>query len=212
MKYAKYISMIAIPLIVTLAACGSAAATSTVTGSTTVSNIDRTPELVTATPSGFTLTSPDVLDGGRLPAEYTCDGAGSTLALTWSGAPAGTKSYAVIMHHIAPETIHWYWVLYDIPVDVTSLPKNVTGIGILGNNINNGRVEYSPPCSKGPGDKTYTYTIYALSAQPQLSVPASQVNRAVLLDAIKDITLTSAELDVIYRNRISRLLGFYRVY
>jgi Raf kinase inhibitor-like YbhB/YbcL family protein len=146
--------------------------------------------------STFVLTSPDLPTDHRLPAEYTCDGANSTLALSWSSAPAGTKSFAVIMHHNAPETIHWYWVLYNIPADVTSLPKNVTGVGALGNNINNERNEYSPPCSKGPGDKEYIYTVYALSAQPQ--VTTTPVTRAVLLDAIKDITLASAELHVVY--------------
>ena len=60
------------------------------------------------------------------------------------------------------------------------------------------RSEYAPPCSKGPGDKEYIYTVYALSAQPQLSMPAAQVNRAVLLEAIQDITLASAELHVVY--------------
>jgi Raf kinase inhibitor-like YbhB/YbcL family protein len=149
--------------------------------------------------SGFTLTSTDVADGGRLPIEYTCDGDGSTLPLTWSGAPDGTQSYAVIMHHVAaPDEIHWYWVLYNIPAEMTSLPKNVSGIGTLGNNINNGLVEYSPPCSQGPGDKEYIYTVYALSAQPQITVAAEEVNRAVMLDAIKDITLASAELHTIY--------------
>lgn len=151
------------------------------------------------TTSGFTLTSTDVADGGRLPVEFTCDGDGSTLPLTWSGAPAETQSYAVIMHHVAaPEEIHWYWVLYNIPADVTSLPKNVTGIGILGNNINNGLVEYSPPCSQGPGDKEYIYTVYALSAQPQITVPAEEVDRNTLLAAIQNITLASAELHTIY--------------
>ncbi len=151
------------------------------------------------TNSGFTLTSTDVADGGRLPVEYTCDEDGSTLPLTWSGAPAETQSYAVIMHHVAaPEEIHWYWVLYNIPADVTSLPKNVTGIGTLGNNINNGLVEYSPPCSQGPGDKEYIYTVYALSAQPQITVPAEEVNRNTLLTAIQNITLASAELHTIY--------------
>lgn len=149
--------------------------------------------------SGFTLTSTDVTDGGRLPVEYTCDGDGSTLPLAWSGAPAETRGYAIIMHHsAAPEDIHWYWVLYNIPTDVTSLPRNVRGIGTLGNNFSNGLVEYSPPCSKGPGDKEYIYTVYALSAQPQITVPAEEVNRDVLLDAIKDITLASAELHTIY--------------
>jgi gluconolactonase len=147
--------------------------------------------------SSFTLTSPDLSEDGRLPAEYTCDGASSTLALNWSGMPAGTQSYAVIMHHNAPDNaIHWYWVLYDIPVDVNSLAKNVTGIGKLGTNSVNDRTEYAPPCSKGPGDKEYIYTVYALSKQPQITT--SPVNRAALLDAIKDITLASAELHVVY--------------
>jgi len=147
----------------------------------------------------FTLTSPDLPADERLPVEYTCDGDSSTLTLNWNGAPAGTKSFALIMHHVAaPDDIHWYWVLYNISASVTSLPKNVSGVGTLGNNINNGRAEYSPPCSKGPGDKEYIYTVYALSAEPQISVPAEKVDRATLLAAIKDITLASAELYTIY--------------
>ncbi len=150
----------------------------------------------------FTLTSPDVQADGLLPMEYTCDGASSTLALAWSGAPAGTKSYAVTMHHIAsPTDIHWYWEVYDIPASVTSLPKNMTGIGVLGNNSVNGKLAYTPPCSKGHGPKEYIYTVYALSAEPQLTVPAAQVDRATLLAAIKDITLDSAELHVTYSRK-----------
>jgi phosphatidylethanolamine-binding protein (PEBP) family uncharacterized protein len=103
------------------------------------------------------------------------------------------------MHHVAgPGDTHWYWVLYDIPANVTSLAKNSAGIGTLGTNSVNGNTAYTPPCSKGPGPKIYTYTVYALSAQPQLSVPASQVSREVLLEAIQDITLASAELNVTY--------------
>jgi Raf kinase inhibitor-like YbhB/YbcL family protein len=147
----------------------------------------------------FTLTSPDLGADGRLPVEYTCDGASSTLALNWSGAPAETQGYAVIMHHNAPDNaIHWYWVVYNLSANVTSLPKNVdiTGIGSIGTNSVNDRNKYTPPCSKGPGDKEYIYTVYALSAQPQITT--SPVNRAALLDAIKDITLASAELHVVY--------------
>lgn len=187
MKRILYTLLVLSLLLATLSACGAPSAQMTIVDSSPADSV------------GFTLTSPDVADGGTLPVEYTCDGDGSTLALNWSGAPEGTLSYAVIMHHIAaPDDIHWYWVLYDIPADVTSLPKNVSGVGTLGNNINNGLVEYSPPCSKGPGDKEYIYTVYALSAEPQISVPAAEVNRAVLLEAIQDITLGSAELHAIY--------------
>jgi gluconolactonase len=149
--------------------------------------------------SGFTLTSPDLPADGHLPAEYTCDGAASTLALAWSGAPAGTVGYVVTMHHNAPDNaIHFYWEVYNLPASVTSLPKNVSGLGSLGTNSVNGRNEYTPPCSKGPGDKEYIYTVYALSAQPQFSVPAAQIDRAAVLAAIQDITIASAELHVVY--------------
>ncbi len=152
--------------------------------------------------SGFTLTSPDIQDDGRLPVEYTCDGASSTLPLDWSGTPAETQSYALIMHHEAsPQDIHWYWILYDIPFDVSHLAKNVKGIGTPGTNGVNDRTEYAPPCSKGPGEKVYIYTLYALSTRPQLSVPASQVNRDVLLKAIQNITLASTELKVTYARK-----------
>jgi phosphatidylethanolamine-binding protein (PEBP) family uncharacterized protein len=153
---------------------------------------------------GFVLASPDVSEGGILPVEYTCDGTASTLALSWSGAPAGTQSFAVIMHHVAsPTDIHWYWVVYDIPAGESSLLKNMQGIGTLGTNSVNDQAAYTPPCSTGPGPKTYTYTVYALSAEPQLSVQPLQVNRQVLLDAIKDITLASAELNVTYSRQVN---------
>jgi phosphatidylethanolamine-binding protein (PEBP) family uncharacterized protein len=105
----------------------------------------------------------------------------------------------VIMHHMAsPEDVHWYLVLYNIPANVTSLPKNNIGIGTFGTNSVNDRTEYAPPCSKGPGAKSYTYTIYALSAAPIIPVPVTNINRPVLLEAIKDITLANAVLNVVY--------------
>jgi len=148
---------------------------------------------------GFTLGSSAIADDGALPIEYTCDGDSATLPLAWSGAPAETVSFAVVMHHAAgPDDVHWYWVLYTIPADVTSLSKSSSGIGTLGTNGVNGKLVYSPPCSKRPGEKVYTYTVYAISALPQFSVPASQISRDVLLEAIEDITLASTELNVTY--------------
>ncbi|MEI7899290.1 MAG: hypothetical protein WCK89_03495 [bacterium] len=149
--------------------------------------------------AAFVLSSPDAADGGQLPKEYTGDGASATLPLAWSGAPAGTKSFAVVMHHIDPEgKAKWYWLLYDLPSTTRSLSKNTKNIGTLGNNSVNGRTEYAPPHSKGPGAKTYIYTVYALSAAPQLKMPPAQVNRDVLLAAMKDRILGTAELSVVY--------------
>ena len=133
-----------------------------------------------------------------LPKEYTGDGSAATLPLEWSEAPAQTRSFAVIMHHVAPDTTKWYWVLYNIPADVTSLPKNVTGIGTLGNNSINRKLGYAPPHSKGPGPKKYTYTVYALSTTLKITAPPEEVSRNVLLAAMKDSILAAAELNVIY--------------
>jgi gluconolactonase len=150
----------------------------------------------------FTLTSPEVNEEGVLPTEYTCDGASSTLALTWRNAPEGTQSFALIMHHVAsPDDIHWYWVLYDIPFGINSLPKITSGIGTLGSNSVNGKNAYTPPCSKGPGFKQYTYTIYALSQVPVITLPPAEVTRAVMLEAMQPIMLAKAELHVIYARK-----------
>lgn len=147
----------------------------------------------------FKISSSSVGSDSALPTDFTCDGSSATLPLTWSGAPAGTQSYAVVMHHFpGPGDSHWYWVLYNIPATVQSLVRNTTGIGTLGTNSVNDQTSYSPPCSKGPGTKIYTYTVYALSAAPQFSVPANQVTRAVLLAAIADRTLGLATMDVVY--------------
>jgi phosphatidylethanolamine-binding protein (PEBP) family uncharacterized protein len=105
----------------------------------------------------------------------------------------------VVMHHIAPDNeIKWYWILYNIPATVHELARNTTGIGTLGNNSVNGQVGYEPPCSQGPGPKTYILTVYALSAPVEISVPPEQVTREVILAAMADRTLGSAQLPVTY--------------
>ena len=103
------------------------------------------------------------------------------------------------MHHIpGPGDVKWYWMIYNIPTSVHSLPKNVSGVGILGNNSVNGRTGYAPPHSKGPGPKTYILTVYALSAPAQISTPPAQVSRNILLNAMEKLILDSSELKVVY--------------
>ena len=158
----------------------------------------KTDSIVSET-SGFKLSSPSIGADSLLPIDYTCDGVSATLPIVWSGAPENTVSFAVIMHHIAsPTDIHWYWVLYNIAPTVTSLPRNVTGIGVLGTNSVNDKTEYTPPCSQGPGIKAYTYTVYALSAYPVITVSPELVTRQVLLDAIGSITIASTKMIVYY--------------
>jgi phosphatidylethanolamine-binding protein (PEBP) family uncharacterized protein len=151
----------------------------------------------------FVISSSEIKSDSLLPIDYSCDGVSATLPLEWSGEPQGTAAFALIMHHIAsPTDVHWYWVLYNIPVSVHSLPRNVSGIGILGTNSVNDGNEYAPPCSQGPGIKAYTYTLYALSSNPVINVPQTEATRQVILDAIDGITLSSAKMTVYYSRSV----------
>ncbi len=161
----------------------------------------------TSNPTGtFTLLSSAFVEGAELPKEYTCDGTSASPPLNWTNLPAGTKSIAVTMHHIVGPTAgmpglfdtHVYMVIYNIPPATTSLPKNVSGVGLFGINTVNGKTLYTPPCSQGPGTKAYILTVYALSAEPVFSVPQTSVTREILLSAISKTTLGSAVLNVNY--------------
>ena len=159
---------------------------------------DPTPAWAVKPLAGFELRSPEVKADGKLPKEFTGDGTGISPPLEWSGAPEGTKSYALIVHHIAPDATKWYWVLYNIPADVNKLPKGSKDIGTAGNNSVSRNLGYAPPKSKGPGVKKYTYTLYALSAAPKVTAAPEDVNRDVLLAGMKDSILATAVMNVTY--------------
>ena len=112
--------------------------------------------------------------------------------------PKGTRSFAVVMHHIpGPGDVHGYWLVYGLAPTVDHLDEASSAVGLLGTNSVNGRNEYTPPCSKGPGAKAYTITVYALSARPTFPSGIA-VSRQVLLDAVSTTTLGSASLTVTY--------------
>jgi len=140
------------------------------------------------------ITIADFPDGGRIPNKYTC-AAGPTSpspAMTWTGAPANTQSYAVIMHDPDPvlggsatnDVLHW--AIFDIPGDAKGLPEGVkNGEQADGaKHINNlgGNPGYMGPCAPpGHGDHHYTFEVYALNAK--LGLPAS-TSRTDLMNAM----------------------------
>jgi phosphatidylethanolamine-binding protein (PEBP) family uncharacterized protein len=157
------------------------------------------PLIIAAKHSGtLLLKSPAVEDGGALPAEFNGDGAGVSPPLEWRGAPEGTKSFALVMDHLAPGNVmKCYWTMWNIPPTTTNLGKNVRDVGKVGASFR-GQLGYEPPHSQGPGLKTYTIHLYALSAVPAVTQPPREVTREALLNAIKDSILDTAELNVTY--------------
>ncbi|MEN9703195.1 MAG: hypothetical protein RLZZ209_621, partial [Bacteroidota bacterium] len=92
-------------------------------------------EVVTPAPStsDFKAYSSQFTNGGNFPAKYTCDGTSTSPLIQWSGAPAGTVSYAITMHHFPPTgDKHVYMCVYNIASNVKELGENVTNVGNWG--------------------------------------------------------------------------------
>ncbi len=139
------------------------------------------------------------LHNGVFPKLYTCDSLGFSPGLQWSNAPSSTKYYAITMYTIPPTgDKHVYIVLYNIPSTTTSIPDNSKNIGIFGINTVDGKTTYTPPCSQGPGPKVYVLTLYALNAEPSISVPNTQVTMDILSAGMKNKIVDSAVMSVTY--------------
>jgi len=82
--------------------------------------------------------------------------------------------------------------VYNIPADAKKLELNSKQVGKIG--VNDKRqTGYDPPCSQGPGVKTYHISVFALSRE--LDVAPQSMNRAKLLESIADCTLAEGLLD-----------------
>jgi|SRR5882757_2861098 len=129
----------------------------------------------------FTLTSTDISDGQPLPAAqlsgvFGVPGGGDVSPqLSWSGAPDGTKSYAVTMYDPDAPTGSgfWHWAVADIPASVTELPADAgDGAGeLLPNQAiqlpNDARaaryIGAAPPAGHGP--HRYVIVVQALDVE-----------------------------------------------
>lgn len=99
--------------------------------------------------------------------------------LTWSGAPEGTKSFAVTMYDPDAPTASgfWHWAAFNIPASATSLPGNAANT----DNLPQGTVQLrndagfagfvgaAPPPGHGP--HRYFVVVHAVDVET-LDVPA----------------------------------------
>ena len=120
--------------------------------------------------AALTISSAAFTDGGNIPSKFTCD-AGTTSpspALSWKDAPAGTKSFALVMDdpdvtQIPGGFVHW--VLYDIPAQTMALPEGFQ-VGSVGTSGVTGmrRPGYMGPCPP-TGAHHYHFKLYALDVE-----------------------------------------------
>jgi Raf kinase inhibitor-like YbhB/YbcL family protein len=135
--------------------------------------------------AGFKLESPSIKPGAMLTDAqvfngFGCSGKNVSPALKWSGAPKGTKSYAVTVYDPDAPTGSgwWHWVVYNIPASATELPEGAgtaDGKGLPQGSAQ-GRTDFGASGFGGAcppqGDKPhrYIFTVHALKAE-KLEVP-----------------------------------------
>jgi Raf kinase inhibitor-like YbhB/YbcL family protein len=112
-------------------------------------------------------------DGAEIPVRHTCEGADVSPALSWAGAPAGTKSFAVIVDDpdapdpAAPQRTWVHWILYDLPPDTTALAEGLGKAGLppgTHQGVNDWkRTGWGGPCPP-IGRHRYFFKLYALDA------------------------------------------------
>ena len=127
-------------------------------------------------PQVMTVTSP-LFGRGAIPLQYTCHGHGRSPAIYWSGAPAGTRSLALVVDDAdAPITPYIYWIVFDIRPTTTDIQAGQAGHqlppGARQADNSRGFAGYDAPCPIH-GRHSYRFTVYALSTQLHLSNGAS---------------------------------------
>jgi len=155
----------------------------------------------------LTLTSMGFDHGGAIPARYTCEGEDTSPPLRWGGAPAGTKSFVLIVDDPdapdpqAPRTVWVHWVLYNLPSTTTALPEGVHPGNLpagTGEGLNDWkRTGWGGPCPP-IGRHRYFHKLYALDT---VLTGLDRPTKARLLEAMQGHILEQAELVGTYQKR-----------
>jgi len=168
--------------------------------------------------SSMQLLSSAFSNNGELPDAYTCGKSlnprlseGVSPPLNWINPPEGVEEYVIIMSSNSTDPPQYNWVYYNISKSITSIEAN-TSIGrnyatanslsfeeynITGAYERNG---YARPCSKGPGPKWYTITLYAISDHminivPEWDFEANEITAEEFIYYMQDYTLAFAPIN-----------------
>jgi Raf kinase inhibitor-like YbhB/YbcL family protein len=109
------------------------------------------------------IASPSFNQNEVLPEQFTCDGAGTSPALQFSGAPRGTRSLVLIVvdpdvsRSIKPDGRFLHWALWNLAANRTEIIEGQRALGLN----ENGPGDYLPPCPSN-GEHRYLFQLYAI--------------------------------------------------
>ena len=156
--------------------------------------------------SSLKLTSSAFQHHGEIPRKHTCEGSDTSPPLAWSGAPPGTKSFALVIDDpdapdpAAPKRTWVHWVLLDIPPSARELPEGASPSG-LPPGTRTGKNDWAKAAYGGPcppvGRHRYFHKLYALDVALDLTEPS----KAELESAMRGHVLGEAQLVGTYQKK-----------
>jgi len=158
--------------VLALAACSSSAPKAAPDAPTTA----LAPPTSEQTQQQIVVTSTAFKNNAPIPRMYTCDGAGTTPPIKWTGIPAGTISVAVVVDDpdapVPGGFVHW--VVLDLPPTDGTLPPVPGGAREA--------KKWTPPCPPS-GTHHYRFTVYALrlAVASQASIEAATIAKSTLV-------------------------------
>ena len=166
-------------------------------------------------PAALTLTIPGYPDGGHIPVKFSqaapgvAVGEGTSPAIQWANAPAGTQSFVLHMHDLdvtrnktSDDQVHW--VVWNIPASVSGFPEGVP----KGSQLPDGSYQISAtgPMYRGPGAPAtgpfhhYVIEFYALDSKLEVKPSADAfATRAEVIKAIQGHILAKAVYSGLFR-------------
>jgi len=166
-----------------------------------------------ASAQAMTLTSSDIKDGATIVNEqvfkgFGCEGGNMSPALAWSGAPSGTKSFAVSIYDPDAPTGSgwWHWVVFNIPATTTSLPKGagdpkkkLMPKGAIQSRTDFGSDGYGGPCPpKGDKPHRYQITVFAIDVDKLPDAKDHNASAALVGFDLKFHSLAKATITGMY--------------
>ena len=163
---------------------------------------------VPAAAQEFNLTSATVSEGGMLTNSHIfegfgCEGENESPQLSWTGAPEGTKSFAINVYDPDAPTGSgwWHWNVVNIPASTTSITQNAS----INDNLPDEAIEirndygtlgFGGACPPPSEVHRYIFTVYALGTE-QLDLPENPSN-ALVGFMIRANMLDSASITAVY--------------
>lgn len=146
----------------------------------------------------FILNSANFFNQDTLPSLYTCDGKDVSPDLNWTGAPAKTETFALILSDPdAPSGTFYHWVLYNLPATTQGLAQGINKLpaGSLTGMNTFGNIRYNGPCPPKAETHHYIFTLYALDTKLTLT----STDAPGLIKAMQNHIIATAELMALYK-------------